>query len=144
MQVSDFAQVNQLSADWQIEPLHAKLARFAQAYCLVVTQLNLSYNWSLMQVEYATDIIYKGFHPLSEEDSSLFRLLLSGDFVINSISNSRLRATLPDKCIAQISHLLKRLRVHCLLTKVNRAYRYYLSELGRGKSPPWCLLCAPL
>src|SRR6266849_4598450 len=36
--VSDFAQANQLAADWQIEPLHAKLDRFAHAYCPVVTQ----------------------------------------------------------------------------------------------------------
>jgi hypothetical protein len=289
VQVSDFAQAAQLSSDWQIERLHAKLDRFAQAYCPVVTQLNLSYNWSLMQVEYATDIVfkeqsvlqsfyallverliqavtpadiatflgrklhgnyqdemgnrfnqrwlgtrlkhqmgpvtlklydkfslvlrievtvndvaffdqrrevkhrdgttsikwttmkksiyslrplqetlrainqrylkfiseidtpqlgvkkldqltqtqvdnqhrYKGFHLLTEEDSSLFRLLLSGDFVINGITNRRLRTALPGKSIAQVSHLLKRLRVHGLLTKVNRTYRYYLSELGR-------------
>jgi hypothetical protein len=286
---SDFGQANQLSAEWKSELLHAKLDRFAQLYCPVVTELNLAYNWSLMQVEYATDILfkeqtvlqsfytllverliqavtpadiatflgrklhgnyqdelgnrfnqrwlgtrlkhqmgpvtlklydkfslllrievtvndvaffdqrreihhrdgtttvewskmrksiyslrplqetlqavnqrylkflseidtphlgvkkldhltqtqvehnhrYKGFHLLSEEDSSLFRLLLSGDFAINGITNRRLRTCLPDKSIAQISHLLKRLRVHGLLTKVKRTYRYYLSDLGR-------------
>jgi len=289
VQVSDFARTQQLAADWSIEHLHAKLDQFAHRYCPVVTELNLAYHWSLMQVEYATDIVfkeqavlqsfyallverliqavtpadiatflgrklhgnyqdemgnrfnqrwlgtrlkhqmgpvtlklydkfslvlrievtvndvaffdqrrevkhrdgttsiewttmkksiyslrplqetlravnqrylkfiseidtpqlgvqkldqltqthvehnhrYKGFHLLSEEDTCLFRLLLSGDFVINGITNRRLRNHLADKSIAQISHLLKRLRVHGLLTKVNRAYRYYLSDLGR-------------
>jgi DNA-binding transcriptional ArsR family regulator len=289
VQIADFEQANRLAADWQSEQLHAKLDEYAQAYCPVVTQLNLRYSWSLMQVEYATDIVfkeqavlqsfytllverlvqavkpadiatflgrklhgnyqdemgnrfnqrwlgtrlkhqmgpvtlklydkfnlvlrievtvndvsffdqrrevkhrdgttsiewttmkksiyslrplqevlravnqrylkfisaidtpqlgvkkldqltqthvenqhrYKGFQLLSEEDSSLFRLLLSGDLVINGISNRRLRAALPGKSIAQISHLLKRLRVHGLLTKVKRSYKYYLSDLGR-------------
>lgn len=289
VQIADFAQANQLAADWQVEQVHAKLDQYAQLYCPVMTQLNLRYNWSLMQVEYATDIVfkeqavlqsfytllverliqavkpadiatflgrklhgnyqdelgnrfnqrwlgtrlkhqmgpvtlklydkfslvlrievtvndvsffdqrrevkhrdgttaiewttmkksiyslrplqatlhtvnqrylkfiseidtphlgvkkldqltqthvennhrYKGFHLLSEEDSSLFRLLLCGDFVINGITNRRLRTGLPGKSIAQISHLLKRLRVHGLLTKVKRSYKYYLSDLGR-------------
>lgn len=289
VQVSDFAHANQLAVDWQIERLHAKLDQLAHLYCPVVTELNLAYNWSLMQVEYATDIIFKeqtvlqsfytllverliqavtpadiatflgrklhsnyqdemgnrfnqrwlgtrlkhqmgpvtlklydkfslvlrievtvnevaffdqrrevkhrdgttsiewttmkksiyslrplqetlrtvnqrylkfiseidtpqlgvqkldqltqtqvdhnhrfkGFHLLSEEDAALFRLLLSGDFVINGITNRRLRDHLPGKSMAQISHLLKRLRVHGLLTKVQRTYRYYLSDLGR-------------
>lgn len=289
VQIDDFAQANQLAADWQVEPFHAKLDHYARTYCPVVTQLNLGYSWSLMQVEYATDIVfkeqsvlqsfypllverliqavkpadiatflgrklqsnyqdemgnrfnrrwlgtrlkhqmgpvtlklydkfslvlrievtvndvsffnqrrevkhrdgttsiewttmkksiyslrplqealravnqrylkfiseidtphlgvkkldqltqthvenqhrYKGFQLLSEEDSALFRLLLSGDFVINGITNRRLRASLPGKSIAQVSHLLKRLRVHGLLTKVRRSYKYYLSDFGR-------------
>ena len=288
-QIADFAQATQLAADWQSESLHAKLDDYAQLYCPVVTQLQLNYSWSLMQVEYATDIIfkeqrvlqsfyallverliqavkpadiatffgrklhanyqdemgnrfnqrwlgtrlkhqmgpvtlklydkfnlvlriettvndvaffdqrrevhhrdgtttvewskmrksiyslrplqetlravnqrylkflseidtphlgvkkldhltqtqvegnhrYKGFHLLSEEDATLFRHLLSGDFVINGLTNRRLRTLLPDKSIAQISHLFKRLRTHGLLIKVTHAYRYYLSELGR-------------
>jgi hypothetical protein len=287
--IADFAQANQLAAAWQVEALHTKLDQYARTYCPVVTQLNLTYSWSLMQVEYATDIVfkeqsvlqsfyallverliqavkpvdiatflgrklhgnyqdemgnrfnqrwlgtrlkhqmgpvtlklydkfslvlrievtvndvsffdqrrevkhrdgttsvewttmkksiyslrplqealravnqrylkfisaidtphlgvqkldqltqthvenkhrYKGFHLLSEEDTALFRHLLSGDLLINGITNRRLRTFLPDKSIAQVSHLLKRLRVHGLLTKVNRSYKYYLSELGR-------------
>lgn len=289
VQIADFAQAQQLADAWSIAQLHAKLDQYAQQYCPVVTELNLHYTWSLMQVEYATDIVfkeptvlqsfytllverllqaakpadiatflgrklhgnyqdemgnrlttrwlgtrlkhqmgpvtlklydkfsrilrievtvndvpffdqrrevkhrdgttsiewttmkksiyslpplqetlravnqrylkfisqidtphlgvkkldqltqtqvdkqhrYKGFHLLSEEDSSLFQLLLSGDFVIHGITNQRLRTRLPGKSVTQISHLLKRLRVHGLLTKVNRAYRYYLSDFGR-------------
>ena len=289
VQISDFAQAQQLANAWSVKELHAKLDQFAQSYCPVVQQLQLTYHWSLMQVEYATDIIfkeqtvlqsfysllverliqtvkpadiatflgrklhgnyqdemgnrfnkrwlgtrlkhqmgpvtlklydkfslvlrievtvndvtffdqrravqhrdgstaiewtkmqksiyslpalqetlqavnqrylkaiseidtpqlavkklnqltqtqvdgehrYKGFQLLSEEDSSLFRLLLSGDFAINGLTNRRLRSLLHDKSVSQISHLLKRLRVHGLLTKVVHSYRYYLSDFGR-------------
>jgi DNA-binding IclR family transcriptional regulator len=42
-----------------------------------------------------------------------------------------LRAKLVDKSSAQVSHLLKCLRVHGLLTKVSRSFRYYLTDFGR-------------
>lgn len=289
IEVADFGQANHLAAEWQVKQLHDKLDEFARLYCPVVEQLQLHYNWTLMQVEYATDIVfkeqavlqsfyahlverliqtikpvdiatflgrklhsnyegemgnrfnqrwlgtrikhqmgpvtlklydkfslllrievtvndvtffnqrrevthrdgstsiewtlmqksiyslpalqetlqavnqrylkaiseidtpqlgvkklnqltqtqvvgnhrYKGFHLLTEEDSSLFRLLLSGDFAIHGLTNSQLRAQLGEKSSAQISHLLKRLRLHGLLTKVTHSYRYYLSDFGR-------------
>jgi hypothetical protein len=289
IEIADFAQANRLAADWQVKQLHDKLDEFARTYCPVVEQLQLHYNWTLMQVEYATDIVfkeqtvlqsfyahlverliqtvkpvdiatflgrklhsnyegemgnrfnqrwlgtrlkhqmgpvtlklydkfslvlrievtvndvtffnqrrevthrdgttslewtlmqksiyslpalqealqavnqrylkaiseidtpqlgvqklnqltqtllegnhrYKGFHLLTEEDASLFRLLLAGDFAIRGLTNAQLRARLNGKSSAQISHLLKRLRLHGLLTKVSHSYRYYLSDFGR-------------
>jgi len=74
---------------------------------------------------------YKGFHLLGEEDASLLRLLLAGEFMIQGITNKQLRTRLVDKSSAQVSHLLKRLRVHGLLKKVNRSFRYYLTDFGR-------------
>lgn len=74
---------------------------------------------------------YKGFNLLSEEDSSLLRLLLAGEFVIQGLTNKQLRTKLVDKSSAQVSHLLKRLRVHGLLKKVSRSFRYYLTDFGR-------------
>jgi DNA-binding IclR family transcriptional regulator len=38
---------------------------------------------------------------------------------------------LPHKTSGQVSRLLKRLRVHGLLKKVGRRYKYYLTDLGR-------------
>ena len=32
---------------------------------------------------------------------------------------------------AQVSHLLKRLRVHQLIKKVGQRYKYYLTDFGR-------------
>jgi hypothetical protein len=289
VRISDFAQAQQIADSLSVEWLHAKLDELARRYCPVVTSLGLSYSWSLMQVEYATDIVfqdaaslqsfyphlvetliqavkpadiatflgrklhgnyqdemgnrftkrwlgtrlkhqmgavtlklydkfnqvlriettvndvsffeqrrqvqhrngtlstewapmkktiyslaplcetlqavhqrylkflsqietpelgvkklqrltetqldkqhrYKGFSLLTEEDTCLFRLLLSGEFVIHGFANKDLRARLIGQSSAQISHLLKRLQVHGLLKKAVHRYRYYLSDFGR-------------
>lgn len=289
LQVSDFGQANELAQSFSVEQLQRKLDDFAHQYCPVVSQLKLVYTWSLMQIEYATDIVfkdqatlqscyphlverliqavkpadiatflgrklhgnyqdemgnrltkrwlgtrlkhrmgpvtlklydkfalilriettvndvsffdqhrqvhhrdgttttqwapmkktiyslpalqatlqavnrrylkflsdldlpvlgvkklhhltqtqidhnhrYKGFNLLGEEDASLLRLLVTGDFMIHGLTNKQLRARLVDKSSAQVSHLLKRLRVHGLLKKVNRSFRYYLTDFGR-------------
>jgi hypothetical protein len=74
---------------------------------------------------------YKGFNLLDEEDASLFRLLLEGQFVIQGFSNKALRQHLTDKNSGQITRLLKRLRVHGLIKRVGKRYRYYLTDFGR-------------
>jgi hypothetical protein len=74
---------------------------------------------------------YKGFTLLSEEDASLFRLLLHGEFTISGFTNQALRQQLADRTSAQISYLLKRLRVHKLIKKVGQRYKYYLTDFGR-------------
>lgn len=288
LSISDFDRANQLAADWDIETLHAKLDAYALQYCPVVQTLDVSYYWSIMQAEYATDVVfrsqatlqamfphllealiqavqpadiatflgrklngnyqgemgnrynqrwlgrrikhqmgpvsiklydkfnqimriettvnnvafftqyrevrhrdgttsmryaamqktiyslpplaetlqavnrrylkfisaietpeagvdklhqltetqqddnhrYKGFNLLSEEDSSLFRLLLSGEFVISGFSNKALRTLLPHKNSGQVTRLLKRLRVHGLVKRVGKRYRYYLTDFG--------------
>jgi hypothetical protein len=289
LQIDDFEQANQLAANADMTVLHAKLDQFAQQYCPVVTHLNLVYSWSLMQVEYATDLVfkqqrtlqaiyphlletlvhavkpadiatflgrkldsrfagemgnrfnvrlegsrikhqmgpvsikmydkfsivlriettvvdvsffqqyrrvqhrdgstttqwapmkktiyslpalqeqlaaanqrylqflsaietpevgvrklqkltqtvtvkqrrYKGFHLLTEEDASLFRTLLRGEFVIQGFTNQSLREHLDGQNCGQVTRLLKRLRVHGLVKRVGKRYRYYLTAFGR-------------
>jgi len=67
---------------------------------------------------------------LAEEDTSVFRVLLRGEFFISGFTNKDLRRHL-DKTSAQVTRLLKRLRVHGLIKKVSRRYKYYLTRLGR-------------
>jgi hypothetical protein len=74
---------------------------------------------------------YKGFNLFSEEDSSFFRLLVRGEFTISGFANKNLRQLLPHKNSGQITRLLKRLRVHGVIKKVGRRYKYYLTEFGR-------------
>jgi DNA-binding MarR family transcriptional regulator len=73
---------------------------------------------------------YKGFNLFSEEDTCLFRTLLRGEFSISGFTNQDLRQCL-GKNSGQITRLLKRLRVHGLIKKVGRRYKYYLTESGR-------------
>jgi menaquinone-dependent protoporphyrinogen IX oxidase len=74
---------------------------------------------------------YKGFNLLAEEDASLLRLLLRGEFAISGLTSHDLRRLLPEKTKGQISRLLKRLRVHGLLKRIGRRYKYYLTKIGR-------------
>ena len=74
---------------------------------------------------------YKGFNLLAEEDASLFRLLLNGQFLIQGFSNGALRQHLSDKSSAHMSRLLKRLRVHGIIRKVQKRHRYYLTQFGQ-------------
>jgi len=59
LEIDDFERANELAATLDVAHLHAKLDQFAQEYCPAVTHLNLVYSWSLMQVEYATDLVFK-------------------------------------------------------------------------------------
>jgi hypothetical protein len=77
---------------------------------------------------------YKGFNLLSEEDSSFFRLLVSGAFVITGLSNKTLRQQMPEKNAGQITRLLRRLREHGLIKRASKCYRYYLTDFGRQVS----------
>ena len=48
-----------MADDFQVRHLHRLLDRFARRFCPVTEALGVSYHWSLMQVEYATDIVFK-------------------------------------------------------------------------------------
>jgi hypothetical protein len=74
---------------------------------------------------------YKGFNVLAEVDAALLRLLVRGEFAISGMTARAVHALLPDKTSGQISRLLKRLRVHGLLKKIGRRYKYYLTDWGR-------------
>ena len=58
-QVADYAQANQLATHWDCHWLCGKLDAWASQYCPVVDTVHLSYYWSLMQVEYALDLVFK-------------------------------------------------------------------------------------
>lgn len=59
LNIGSFDKAQRLLDDFRVEPLHRLLDRFAKQYCPIINQLNLTYHWSIMQVEYATDIIFK-------------------------------------------------------------------------------------
>jgi len=74
---------------------------------------------------------HKGFNLFSEEDTCLFRTLLQGEFLISGFTNQQLRSQyLTHKSASQVTRLLKRLRVHGLIKKVGKRYKYYLTDFG--------------
>ena len=42
-----------------MEQLHRRLDEFAQRYCPVIGQFGVTYHWSLDQVEFATDLVFR-------------------------------------------------------------------------------------
>jgi hypothetical protein len=74
---------------------------------------------------------YPGFNFFATEDQRLLETLARGEFNLHGLQNKTLRRHLPEKTPGQVSRLLKRLRLHGLLKKVARSYRYYLTALGK-------------
>ena len=74
---------------------------------------------------------YRGFNFFAKDDLALFLALARGEHSISGFKNSVLQRFLPNRSGAQISRLLKRLRMHGLLRKVGRTYKYYLTKMSQ-------------
>ena len=159
IELSDFAKAQQLSDDLDIARLHQKLDDYAKLCCPVIATLGVKYHKTLMQVEYSTDIIfkqqkelallygelsraaihtvkpdqgrsYKGLNFFHAADQKLIEVIARSEFAIHGLRNKDLRRQLPELNTAQISRRLKSLRLHGLIKRGGRTYKYYLSELG--------------
>lgn len=73
---------------------------------------------------------YRGYNFFHEEDQTLFENILRGEYAISGLRNKDLQKNL-GKTVHQISAALKRLRLHGLIRKVGKTYKYYLTEFGR-------------
>ncbi len=56
--LGDYAQAQALADTFPIDRLHDTLDRLAACCCPVAARFGATYHWSLMQVEYATDLIF--------------------------------------------------------------------------------------
>jgi hypothetical protein len=74
---------------------------------------------------------YRGFNLFDDQDQTLFEVLCRGEFFIQGFRNRSLREHLGRFGSSQVSRLLKRLRLHGIIKKVGKTYKYYLTELGR-------------
>ena len=77
------------------------------------------------------DRSYRGFNFFDPQDQELFQSLGSGEFNISGFQNKDLRRRLKGKNSGQISRLVKRLRVHGLIKKIGRTYKYYVTSFGK-------------
>jgi len=71
--VADFARAQALADAQHVRPLHHALDRIARRYCPVIARLQQSYHWSLLQVEYATDIVFTDAAALHDLYDALVR-----------------------------------------------------------------------
>jgi hypothetical protein len=57
--IDDFAEAQRLGDDFNISQLHRALDRFAKQYCPALKTIDVTYHWSIMQVEYSTDVVFR-------------------------------------------------------------------------------------
>lgn len=74
---------------------------------------------------------YRGFNLFDPGDENLLRAIVRGEFNIRGLQNKTLRPLLGEKSSGQVSRLLKRLRLHGLIKKVGRTYKYYVTQFGK-------------
>ena len=74
----------------------------------------------------------RGFNLFDETDHAAFLAIARGEYHISGITNKGLRSVLVDHSGPQVSRLLKRLRLHGLIKKVGRQYKYYLTRFGQS------------
>jgi hypothetical protein len=59
VQIDDFNKAQKLADDINVKQIHRQLDKIVRQYCPIVRHFVNSCHWSFMQVEYATDIIFK-------------------------------------------------------------------------------------
>lgn len=74
---------------------------------------------------------WRGFNFFCRSDANVLLAIVRGEYQISGLSNRLLQRVLPEKNAGQIGRILKRLRLHGLLKKVGRTYKYYITALGQ-------------
>lgn len=72
IRIDDFARAQSLSDQLKPDDLHRILDRYAKMCCPVQEEFQQQYHWSLMQIEYATDLVFRSdaaLQPLFEDIS---------------------------------------------------------------------------
>jgi hypothetical protein len=63
--IDDWAQAQKLADAFQPEQLHRVLDRYARQCCPVEKEFGERYHWSLMQLEYSTDLVFRSAEVLA-------------------------------------------------------------------------------
>lgn len=121
---------------YSLEPLAQTMRASNHRYLEFLSGLNDSSDGArrlrqVTQTVVEQDRSYKGLNFFAPEDEALLETLARGEFGIRGFQSKDLRRRLPDKTSGQISRTLKRLRVHGVVKKIGRTYRYYLTSVGR-------------
>jgi hypothetical protein len=71
--IEDFEQAQKLADGFDVTVLHRRLDRWAATFCPILRQFPSGYHWSIMQNEYATDIVFKRREDLQALYDALVR-----------------------------------------------------------------------
>ena len=73
LQIADIKRAQELSDSFPVERLHRLLDDMASRYCPAISHFPDSYHWSIMQAEYATDIMFRKQQDLGPLYETLVR-----------------------------------------------------------------------
>lgn len=71
--IDDFARAQQIADRLKPHTLHRKVDRYARQFCPAAAEFQAGYHWSIMQVEYATDVVFKRREDLAPLYDHLIR-----------------------------------------------------------------------
>ena len=74
---------------------------------------------------------FKGFNVFHSEDLLVLETIMRGEFSIDGFRSKHLKKFLSVCTASQISRILKRLRLHGLIKKIGKTYKYYITSFGR-------------
>ena len=57
--ISDFEKAQEICDNIDVKEIHKHIDVLSQKYCPVISRFNQVYHWSIMQAEYAADIVFK-------------------------------------------------------------------------------------
>ncbi len=57
--IEDFSKAQEICDNLDVKKIHKHLDQLAKTYCPIYESFNQTYHWSIMQAEYATDIVFK-------------------------------------------------------------------------------------
>jgi hypothetical protein len=98
--IADFDKAQRLANDLDTRELHRLLDGYARRCCPVISRFNVTYHWSLMQVEYATDIVFGSrdeLQPLYEAISRTAVLAVKADKVATFLGRKGLHPNFSDE-----------------------------------------------
>lgn len=121
---------------YSLGPLREVLAAANRRYLEFISSMDdssagIRYLNKLSRSVIDNDRSYPGFNLFTDEDQKLFEIVARGEFNISGFQNKHMRHHLSDKTGAQMSRILKRLRLHGLVKKIGGTYKYYLTKIGR-------------
>lgn len=120
---------------------HQALNRYLEALASVTGSIPLrDHAAAITKAVFYRGRRYRGLSPLAETDYRLLRAISRGEFTLNGMRNSDLRALLfkPTNCphqsrrnSARVTRQLALLRAHALIKKISHSHRYQLTTQGR-------------
>lgn len=128
--IEDFATAQRLADDFKPEQLHRLLDRYARLCCPVEETFTERYHWSFMQVEYATDLIFRSPAILAPLYQQLSRQ------AVLSVKAEEVASFLGKKITPQLaqeigSRFSTRIEGTCIKHRLGKAQVKMYDKLGR-------------